>query len=107
MGLCRKRGKGNVLWPMRVALTGMDKSPDPFAVAGVLGKKKTIQRLNYAIEQNLKYFALLCCILLSVIFCFPALFPASTIDELNKNIENKKNLMKQNQEEMEKLPTKK
>ena len=30
-----KEGRGNVLWPMRVALTGLDKSPDPFAVAGV------------------------------------------------------------------------
>ena len=46
-----KEGRGNVLWPMRVALTGLDKSPDPFAVAGVLGKNKTIQRLNYAIEK--------------------------------------------------------
>ena len=46
-----KEGKGNVLWPMRVALTGLDKSPDPFAVAGVFGKNKTIQRLNYAIGK--------------------------------------------------------
>ena len=46
-----KEGKGNVLWPMRVALTGMEKSPDPFAVAGVLGKEKTIKRLTYAIEK--------------------------------------------------------
>jgi len=46
-----KEGKGNVLWPMRIALTGLDKSPDPFAVAGVFGKNKTIQRLNYAIGK--------------------------------------------------------
>lgn len=46
-----KEGRGNVLWPMRVALTGLEKSPDPFAVAGVLGQEKTIQRLNYAIEN--------------------------------------------------------
>jgi len=46
-----KEGKGNVLWPMRVALTGMEKSPDPFVVAGVLGKEKTIKRLIYAIEK--------------------------------------------------------
>ena len=46
-----KEGRGNVLWPMRVALTGLDKSPDPFAVAGVLGKEKTIKRLTYAIEK--------------------------------------------------------
>ena len=46
-----KEGKGNVLWPMRAALTGLDKSPDPFAVAEVLGKDKTIKRLKYAIEK--------------------------------------------------------
>ena len=46
-----KEGRGNVLWPMRVALTGLEKSPDPFAVAGVLGKEKTIKRLTYAIEK--------------------------------------------------------
>lgn len=46
-----KEGRGNVLWPMRAALTGIEKSPDPFAVAGVLGKEKTIKRLNYAIGK--------------------------------------------------------
>ena len=46
-----KEGRGNVLWPMRVVLTGLDKSPDPFAVAGVLGKEKTIKRLIYAIGK--------------------------------------------------------
>jgi len=46
-----KEGRGNVLWPMRAALTGLEKSPDPFAVAEVLGKEKTIKRLKYAIEK--------------------------------------------------------
>jgi glutamyl-tRNA synthetase len=46
-----KEGRGNVLWPTRVALTGLEKSPDPFAVAEVLGKEKTIQRLKYAIGK--------------------------------------------------------
>ena len=35
-----KKSRTNVLWPIRAALTGLEKSPDPFAVAGVLGKKK-------------------------------------------------------------------
>ena len=43
-------GKGDVLWPMRFALTGRDKSPTPFEVASVLGKEKTIQRLHHAVE---------------------------------------------------------
>ena len=46
-----KEGRGNVLWPMRAALTGLEKSPDPFVVAEVLGKEKTIQRLKYAVEK--------------------------------------------------------
>ncbi len=42
-------GRGNVLWPMRYALTGQEKSPDPFTVAYVLGKEKTLARVRGAI----------------------------------------------------------
>lgn len=41
---------GEVLWPMRVALTGQEKSPTPFEVAEILGKEKTLQRVSEAIE---------------------------------------------------------
>lgn len=41
---------GEVLWPMRVALTGLKASPSPFEVAGVLGKEKTIKRLQNAVN---------------------------------------------------------
>ncbi len=41
-----EKGKGNVLWPMRVALSGKDKSPDPFEIAFILGKSESIERLN-------------------------------------------------------------
>lgn len=41
-------GKGNVLWPMRYALSGADRSPDPFILADILGKEETIRRLNLA-----------------------------------------------------------
>ncbi|MBI2120505.1 MAG: glutamate--tRNA ligase [Parcubacteria group bacterium] len=41
-------GRGNVLWPMRYALTGQEKSPDPFIVASVLGKNETLVRLAAA-----------------------------------------------------------
>jgi glutamyl-tRNA synthetase len=44
-----EQGRGNVLWPVRYALTGLDKSPDPFAVSAVLGKEETIARLKHAI----------------------------------------------------------
>ncbi|MEO5646042.1 MAG: glutamate--tRNA ligase [Candidatus Paceibacterota bacterium] len=40
-----EEGKGNVLWPLRVALTGKEKSPDPFEVASILGKEMTLARI--------------------------------------------------------------
>lgn len=42
--------RGAVLHPMRYALTGLDKSPDPFTVASILGKNETINRLQKAIS---------------------------------------------------------
>ena len=41
-------GRGAVLWPMRVALSGRAKSPDPFTLAGILGQAETLSRLAYA-----------------------------------------------------------
>lgn len=43
-------GRGDILWPIRYALSGQDKSPDPFALAEILGKEETIERLNFAIS---------------------------------------------------------
>jgi len=42
-------GKGDILWPMRYALSGLDKSPDPFLLSEVLQKEETLSRLNKAI----------------------------------------------------------
>ncbi len=39
-------GRGEVLWPMRVALSGKEKSPDPFDLSFVLGKEETLLRLT-------------------------------------------------------------
>lgn len=44
-------GRGNVLWPMRYALSGKDKSPDPFTLAGLLGKEETLKRLQKAHDE--------------------------------------------------------
>lgn len=41
---------GDVLWPMRVALAGQKNSPGPFEIAEVLGKEKTIERIQKGIE---------------------------------------------------------
>ncbi|MEK7095636.1 MAG: glutamate--tRNA ligase, partial [Patescibacteria group bacterium] len=49
--LAEKHGKGNVLWPTRFALSGQDKSPDPFIISAILGKKETLKRLNTAHER--------------------------------------------------------
>ena len=46
-----KEGKGSVLWPMRFALTGLEKSPDPFTVSGILGKSTTLERLKSAYQS--------------------------------------------------------
>jgi glutamyl-tRNA synthetase len=43
-----EKGRGSVLWPMRFALTGREKSPDPFLSASILGKEETIKRLRAA-----------------------------------------------------------
>lgn len=46
-----KSGRGNVLWPFRVAITGQEKSPDPFNSAYIVGKKEALDRLNIAINK--------------------------------------------------------
>jgi glutamyl-tRNA synthetase len=43
-------GRGVVLWPMRTALTGKERSPDPFTVAALLGKEKTLIYLKKACD---------------------------------------------------------
>lgn len=45
-----KNGRGNVLWPMRYALSGKDKSPDPFVISCIIGKKETLARLKFAYD---------------------------------------------------------
>jgi len=42
---------GEMLWPMRVALTGRKASPGPFEVAEVLGKNKSLERVKVAINK--------------------------------------------------------
>ncbi len=44
-------GRGDVLWPLRVALTAQEKSPDPFVSASLLGLPITIERINSALQK--------------------------------------------------------
>ncbi len=43
------QGRGAVLWPLRYALTGREKSPDPFMVAHIIGREDTLTRIDAAI----------------------------------------------------------
>ncbi|MBU0661004.1 glutamate--tRNA ligase [Patescibacteria group bacterium] len=43
-------GVGDVLWPMRTALSGRKNSPSPFEIAGVLGQEETLKRIKKGIE---------------------------------------------------------
>lgn len=49
MALAEEIGdRGRVLWPLRVALSGKKASAGPFEIAEVLGKERTIKRLQEA-----------------------------------------------------------
>lgn len=50
-GFVEEVGKGEVLWPLRVALTGRERSPDPFTVAYILGPDETIARIERAVDS--------------------------------------------------------
>jgi len=44
-----KVGRGDIFWPLRFSLSGLQKSPDPFVLSEILEKEETIKRLNRAI----------------------------------------------------------
>ena len=44
-------GTGELMWPLRVSLSGLKNSPGPFEIAEVLGKEKTLQRILNAMEK--------------------------------------------------------
>ncbi len=43
-------GRGDVLWPLRMSLTGQEKSPDPFTCIYILGIDESLKRIENAIE---------------------------------------------------------
>lgn len=49
-GYADEEGKGAVLWPLRVALSGKDRSPDPFLLAEALGKEESLVRIHHAYD---------------------------------------------------------
>lgn len=44
------QNRGYLLWPLRVALSGKQSSPSPFEIADILGKEKTLKRIDDAIK---------------------------------------------------------
>lgn len=46
--------RGDLLWPLRVALTGSKQSPSPFEVAWVIGKSEGLKRVSDALEKMKK-----------------------------------------------------
>ncbi|MDO8620108.1 MAG: glutamate--tRNA ligase [bacterium] len=51
MPYAEAKGKGNVLWPLRMALSGKEQSPDPFTLGACLGKEATLRRLRHALSM--------------------------------------------------------
>jgi glutamyl-tRNA synthetase len=49
-GYAEEKGRGDVLWPLRYALSGREKSPDPFVLVEVFGKDESISRIEFAIN---------------------------------------------------------
>ena len=47
----RNKDKGRLLWPLRVALTGLEASPGPFEILEILGKKESLKRVEAAIKK--------------------------------------------------------
>jgi len=46
-----EQGRGDVLWPIRYALSGLDRSPDPFELVAILGKTESVKRITTAIKK--------------------------------------------------------
>jgi glutamyl-tRNA synthetase len=46
MPYAEEHGKGNVLWPLRMSLSGQEKSIDPFTICYVLGKEEAVARIE-------------------------------------------------------------
>jgi len=46
-----KEGRGDVLWPMRYALSGKEKSPDPFTLVEIYGLESSAQSFQIAIDK--------------------------------------------------------
>lgn len=51
MALAGELGKGDLLWPLRVAVSGKEQSPPPIDSIVALGKEETLKRIELAIKK--------------------------------------------------------
>jgi len=49
--LAGEKGRGEIFWPLRVALSGKESSPGPIQIMEILGKKESLKRINIAIQK--------------------------------------------------------
>lgn len=49
--LANQKGRGEVLWPLRAALSGSEFSPGPYEIIDVLGRDRSIERLKLAVKK--------------------------------------------------------
>lgn len=49
--LAEERGRGEVFWPLRVALSGRDASPGPLEILNIVGVQEATARLEKAIKK--------------------------------------------------------
>jgi murein DD-endopeptidase MepM/ murein hydrolase activator NlpD len=108
-------GRGEVLWPMRYALSGKEKSPDPFVLAELLGKPESVKRLEKALAlaaiykivmRRVKKIAITGIIVAVMGIAFvrvPA--KAQTIEELQQKIDENNNTIKQLETEIAQYQT--
>lgn len=51
MPYAQQAGRGEVLWPLRVALSGKQNSPGPFDILAALGKEESLRRIDMGIAK--------------------------------------------------------
>ncbi len=51
MTVAEKRGRGEVLWPLRVALSGLEASPGPAEILKIIGQEEAEKRISAAIAK--------------------------------------------------------
>ena len=51
LNFAEEKGRGDVLWPLRAALSGKEASPGPLEILEVLGTEESIRRIKVAVNK--------------------------------------------------------